>query len=256
MPLARAMARFAIDRKRLIVSSVLAVLLVVFHGDLTAMAVLAIGEFSERSEDAIGRPVGEISLQRDLLADRRPALIAAQLHKPKPLPADVVERQEAHRTIFKFAKERLRAPSIHVPAADGGIHLDFDLRQALLLDHKYVLAALIFEGRNDCIFELERPAVEAGNDFGFTRRAAGAAMRRFFPQTVLFRMASSASLRPDKIVELRHSFLLRKQRGIRRTEAGVPGTRRGRVVASLAWLAGTLAPPVPARAKDKPGSGG
>src|SRR5437660_10558639 len=113
---------------------ILSVRPIVGDGDLASVAILAIGKLRQRSEHTVRRPIRQIVLQRDFLADRRPGSVIAPLHKPQILAANKIKWQKPHCSICKSLEKRLRPATLHMPAANRGIYFDLTLRLALAFD--------------------------------------------------------------------------------------------------------------------------
>jgi hypothetical protein len=139
-------------------------LLIVSRGDLAAVTILAVGEFSQCAQDTMRWPVGQIGLERNFLAHRPPRFVAAQLDEPKVLRADEIERQEPHRAILEFLEERLGAAAPHVATTHDGIHFDLPARQPGLFNDEQEVSAGVRGGDDDGVLEAQRPAVELRDD--------------------------------------------------------------------------------------------
>ena len=189
------------------------------------MAVLAVGKLRGRAEHSVRRPVGKVRRQGNVLAHGHPREIAAQLHKPDILPPDEIERQKAHRAVGETCEERLGTPTLHVSPADGGLGANLHRRGILELDSEHIVALLVGGRDNDGVLEAERLAVEAGNDFRFSRLSASASVSGVLPQIKLLLMTAGAGIGAGEVLEARRGLRGCARRRGQRREIG--GDERG-----------------------------
>src|SRR5215475_8332839 len=124
------------------------------------MTILAVGKFRERAQNAMRRPVGQISLERNLRADRSPRLVFPQLHEPQVLATNKIKGQKAYRAIRQLLKKGLRATAQHVAAADDRMNAEFLHRLTLPRHQEKILRLSAPDWGDDCIFEAEWLAVK------------------------------------------------------------------------------------------------
>ena len=197
----RAVAGFAVDLQCLVMRGEALRGFVPAGGDLAAVTVLAVRHVGDGAEHSMRWPVGEVGLQRDVATDRRPLQAGAQLNEPEILAADEVERQEARRAVGMTIEERLRAATHHVTTADHRIDRDVERRCAVHVHAKDGRPGGRICRNDNGVLELERLAIEAGDELNFAGTATGAPVRGAIPEVVLLLMTTRARLRADEVCE-------------------------------------------------------